>query len=656
MHVLSGPILLCLTALGAGCSDYNFHNEKGPSSPGDSGSTLSIPAPEDSAPPEPVDTGDPPPPTCDGYDPPVAPRVDVNDACLREPDVGTLDPVIEWSSREDLGYASDPDRSHTYIMPAVGQLTDDNGDGLIDTNDIPDIAWSVYNNSNQGGLRVASGDGSVEHLYIRGVTWDGRDWPITYRSGIAIGDLEGDGIPELVTVVLASDGNARVAAINMDGSAKWVEPTAVTSVFSYPSIADLDGDGAAEVVVGHIIVDTDGTLLAEGTGGTGTPDDHPNPDWGSISIPVDLDLDGAVEIVAGNTVYDASGNILAQSGEADGFTAVADLDLDGVAEIVTTIHSQGEVYAWEADGTLLWKTATGSGGGGSPTIADFDADGEPEIGVAGKYAYVMLESDGTVVWNSSIQDNSSYSTGSSVYDFEGDGAFEVVFADEASFIVFDGATGAVLYQNYDHDHGTAWEYPVVADADGDGEVEIVVGSRSDVGEWDGITVLGSASSSWTPARTVWNQHAYSITNVEADGSIPARPAANWATWNTFRAAGPERGPATWFSDLQALDAEICDLTCALDVVRVWVTFGNAGLLEERLIDVELVDSAGTVVYRETLPTVASGEGLVMGPLELTSAQWGTGSLTARVDAAGTATECDLDNNALDLGVWPCGTP
>ena len=646
--------LLALGLLSA-CTDYNFHGSKATEPPGTpEDSALPDPPPTDTAPPEPVDTGEPPPPpTCDGYDPPVAPVIEVNEACLREPEVGTLDPVIEWSFRDDIGYAADPDRSHTYIMPAVGQLTDDNGDGRIDANDIPDIAYSVYNDSYEGGLRVASGDGSVEHLYIRGVSWGGIDWPITHRSGIAIGDLEGDGIPEIVTVVLASDGDARVAAIRPDGTAKWVEPTAITSVFSYPSLADLDGDGASEVVVGHIIVDTDGTLLAEGTGGTGAPDDHPNPDWGSISIPVDLDLDGTVEIVAGNTIYDASGTILAQSGEADGFTAVADLDLDGVAEIVTTIHSQGVVYAWEADGTLLWRTATGSGGGGSPTIADFDADGEPEIGVAGKYAYVMLETDGTVVWSSTIKDNSSYSTGSSVYDFDGDGAFEVVFADEDRFIVFDGATGAVLYENYDHAHGTAWEYPVVADADGDGEVEIVVGSTSNTGEWDGITVLGSATGSWTPARTVWNQHAYSITNVEADGSIPTHPAANWATWNTFRAAGPERGPATWFSDLQVPGAEICDLTCPLDVVTLWFSVGNAGLLDEAGIAVELVDEAGGVVYAETLSTVASGEGQILGPVELDKATWGRGSLTARIDPSGQATECDATNNTLSLGGWPC---
>ncbi|MCP4570333.1 MAG: hypothetical protein GY841_22355, partial [FCB group bacterium] len=35
-------------------------------------------------------------------------------------------------------------------------------------------------------------------------------------------------------------------------------------------------------------------------------------------------------------------------------------------------------------------------------------------------------------------------------------------------------------------------------------------------------------------RKIWNQHAYSITNVEDDGSIPRIAANNWETYNNFR--------------------------------------------------------------------------------------------------------------------------
>ncbi|MDP6935755.1 MAG: hemolysin, partial [Myxococcota bacterium] len=133
--------------------------------------------------------------------------------------------------------------------------------------------------------------------------------------------------------------------------------------------------------------------------------------------------------------------------------------------------------------------------------------------------------------------------------FDADGAAEVVFADEVAFYVFDGATGSVIYQHDDHVHGTAWEYPVIADVDLDGNAEIIVGStNASSAGWNGITVIGDASASWAPSRTIWNQHAYHITNVNTDGTIPETQQENWLTWNNFRAGGTELGPSHWLAD------------------------------------------------------------------------------------------------------------
>ena len=648
---------LAFALLVGACSDYGISGKgeanggPGPA-PKDSGAPADLP--DDTAPP-PDDTGPPPIPDCADFPAPAAPSPGPDPGCLRAPAPGVFDPVVEWNSDVDLGYAVDPSVKHPYVMPAVGQLSDDNGDGRVDRLDVPDIAWTCFEGGGGpgSGLRVVSGDGSAEHLYVPSVTFGGRDWAISRQGGVAIGDIDADGSPDLVTIVMFDADTARVAALERDGRVKWVEPTGVTSRYSYPSLADLDADGFAEVVVGHLIIDTDGTLIAAGAGGTGAPDSRPNPTWGSVSIPVDLDLDGRVEIVAGNTIYDAAGAILASSGLADGFTAVADLDLDGVAEVVTSVHSTGEVYAWAADGTVLWRTATGSGGGGPPTVADFDADGLPEIGVAGRSAYSVLEPDGSVRWTSAITDVSSSATGSSVYDFDGDGAFEVVFADEVRFAVFDGATGAVLFEDLGHAHGTAWEYPVVADVDGDGQVEIALGSVSTAGEWNGITVLGSASGSWTPARPVWNQHAYHITNVTEDGAIPPVAAPNWATWNTFRAAGPEAGPATWLPDLGPVDAAVCTDTCALNEVTLYLRLQNGGLIAAESVVVDLIDEAGARVSRQSAPLLPAGGGAVLGPLTLDRAAWGPGALRAVVDPDDLWLECDEADNTVDLGPWPC---
>ena len=101
----------------------------------------------------------------------------------------------------------------------------------------------------------------------------------------------------------------------------------------------------------------------------------------------------------------------------------------------------GELRLQDHDGSVIWaKNVTGSEIG-PPTVADLDGDGEPEIGVAGRNQYVVLEADGTFKWSRQTQDHSSGFTGSSVFDFEGDGASEIVYADETRLWVFDGATG-----------------------------------------------------------------------------------------------------------------------------------------------------------------------------------------------------------------------
>ena len=37
-----------------------------------------------------------------------------------------------------------------------------------------------------------------------------------------------------------------------------------------------------------------------------------------------------------------------------------------------------------------------------------------------------------------------------------------------------------------------------------------------------------------PSRRIWNQHAYHITNVNDDGSVPVKQADNWRSYNNFR--------------------------------------------------------------------------------------------------------------------------
>lgn len=559
-------------------------------------------------------------------------RVATDADCVVEPVIGSFDPQVEWQWNTNPVHPGYDDIMST---PAAANLTDDDGDGHVDEHDIPDVVFTTFAGgayTSAGALVAVSGDGS------------GTLWSVTeaggyhlYSSGSpAIGDLDADGLPEVCT----AGYEVAVLCVTNTGLFKMAggsEPSYVGS----PALGDLDADGIAEVVIGRTVVNADGSTRWTGGGGAGY----------FMSFPVDLDVDGQVEVVAGNTLYAADGTILWTDGTPDGMSAVGDFDLDGIAEVVHT--GGGAVYLTGADGVVRWSTAMPGGGGGPPTVADFDNDGLPEVGVAGAYYYAVFDTDGAVLWYDAVQDYSSSVTGSSVFDFEGDGAADVVYGDELTLWVYDGATGAVKLQLTDHASGTLYEYPLILDVDNDGATEIVLASNNyTFTGWNGITVIGDASGTWRPSRPVWNQFAYSITSVGDDGSIPAVAEPNWYRFNNFRTGGALTGLTSQLADLAPGPPDTCVVECEADVVELTIPISNFGTAATGEFVVSVVSSAdGSTVASASL-RLAAGAQADVGPLRIARASW-RGSLEVRVDEAGAVEECDESDNTRSLGEWPC---
>ena len=639
-------LLLLLLATTLSCSDYSLNEQKPPQPEADTGDPAPT-TPTDTGLSDtdvkPGDSGTPDDQTCEDEARPVDQAVDVDDACVAQPTLGSFTPTVEWQWSVDEVHGG---FSQVMSTPAVGSLDDDNGDGVIDGDDTPEIVFTSYGRwgyTGAGIVTAMSGDGS-------GVLWSvyapgGEE---TFGcSGVAIGDLDGDGSPE---VCVSGVRSAVVCLSGQDGSLKWAAGTEV-STYGAPAIADLEGDGLAEVIQGRQVFRHDGTTAWLGTGGRGG--------GFGFSFAADWDMDGQQEVVAGNTVYDTDGSTLWTHALGDGMPAVGDFTADGLPDLVQVTERQVAVVA--NDGTTLWQAPITTGRGGAPTVADFDGDGEPEVGVAGGALYTVFDTDGTVLWQSPTQDQSSNVTGSSVFDFEGDGDAEVVYADEQNLWVFEGRTGAVLLQVSDHTSGTAFEYPVIADVDGDDSAEIVLASNRLISTtgWYGVTVIGDADSSWARARPVWNQFAYSITNIDSDGSVPDSPIPNWLSWNDFRTAGTELGPSGWRPDLRAGIPETCLDDCDIGQVQVWIPIENTGLLDvQEPVTLAFARDAvgGTEVLRTTATSAESGTARYLGPIVLDRETWGEGSLVAVVDPDDAVDECATDNNSVDLGTWPCTEP
>ena len=406
----------------------------------------------------------------------------------------------------------------TLGSPIVARLTDDDGDGDIDQDDIPAIIHSTRSGNRLVAVRGTDGQ---EIFNVPGVS---------QFAEVAAGDIDGDGIVEII----AANIN-RLIAFDHTGAQQWTSDIdTLPSGYGAVAIANLDGVGLPEIVIGASVYSASGALLGDGRDLTGAPECTGTGTFSSLSAVADVDLDGTPEIAAGPCLYRWDGTSLSlvwtrRADFVDGSVAIGNLDDDPYAEIVV---SSTRLYILNHDGTTFapWGAALNVVRSGAPTLADVDGDGQLEIGIATPTSYRVYETDKTLLWSQTTQDASSGYTGSTTFDFDMDGVTEIVYRDEYYLRVYRGTDGTVLLE-HPLRSGTASEQPIVADVDGDGHAELVVtGDRLIGGDtYDtGVHVFEGAPE-WVPTRSIWNQHSYHVTNVNDDGSIPLVESSNWLT-------------------------------------------------------------------------------------------------------------------------------
>ena len=287
-----------LVGLSGGCLDYGLFGKEAPEEEGGrpraQGSGEAVPDGGDTGP-----EGDIPPEACNGRDDDgdgdidegfpdtdgdgtadcvdeacevahvAAGSVPVDDDCLA-PDLDVPDPfelVVEWQHR--------PVPYGPIVMPAIGQLTDDNGDGVVDGDDTPDVAVVLQAT---GDLLLLDGATGAPHLQLPGF----HQW-----GGVAIADVDSDGQSE----VLAVSSDQHVVALDGSGTRKWTSADSFGEIWQYypqPTVADLDGDGDVEVIFDKVILDGT-TGVTEAILGTSSTSEHSIPAVGDLDGDGDLD-------------------------------------------------------------------------------------------------------------------------------------------------------------------------------------------------------------------------------------------------------------------------------------------------------------------------------------------------------------------------------
>jgi len=190
---------------------------------------------------------------------------------------------------------------------------------------------------------------------------------------------------------------------------------------------------------------------------------------------------------------------------------MADLNHDGIPEIIAPIESPAGILALYATGNVYWRT-TGLGGDtySGPVVFDIDGNGYPTIfvgstdimhGLNGEGRITALSYDGRI-----LQQVFSWrpcSGGLSIGDTNGDGEFELYMGDRYAYLNgtewVDNNYGKGVQSYWARNLTLRWsrpdifcssQKPMLADIDNDGILDVVVGDLN-----GGLAVLNATDGS-----------------------------------------------------------------------------------------------------------------------------------------------------------------
>jgi len=249
------------------------------------------------------------------------------------------------------------------------------------------------------------------------------------------------------------------------------------------SAVDLNGDGAAEMLVGYghtvRVLEHDGSALPGWPQTVAGSDPTAFTRFGAAAA--DIDGDKKLDVVAANNLgelfaWSADGSLLAgfpaKVVEPNSPITLADIDGDGVADIVAAAPGGGAMVV-HGDGSPLQGFPVAFGDASTrfyqPTVGDLDGDGRPEI---------VLES--ALLVPVPMQDGLDLQLSMNVINANG-----TVRAGWPK----DFGGGSVTIDSV--------SLPVLADLDGDGKLDIVVGSNIDArGQVNAFRADGSELAGW----------------------------------------------------------------------------------------------------------------------------------------------------------------
>jgi hypothetical protein len=412
-------------------------------------------------------------------------------------------------------------------------------------------------------LPVAGWKPAVEYLEAR--TLPSLFGPATnYATGsgpndVAVGDLNGDGIPDLV--LPDHPGNTVSVLLGKgDGTFGSKKDLAAGETPNHVALGDLNGDGRLDFAVDNNFAGSVSVFLNQGSATFKRTDYSPGIGLNTTIALGDLNGDGHLDIVVGDysnskvvvLLNNGDGTFTSKSpfsvpGSNTEVIALGDLNNDGKLDLAVTYHNSAVVSVLLGNGNGTFGTGTNYARGAGPqgfglALGDVNGDGHLDIVTANTQDSNSNNSSLSVLLNhgdGTFAPHTDYAVGNrpravALGDLNGDGHLDIISANEANGDV------SVLLGHGDGTFGPKTDYVV-----GGGAVGVALGDLNGDGKLDAVT----ADASVNMVSVLLNTSSTTLPSLSiADASVKENPlGTTYATFDVTLSAASDQTVTVHYS-------------------------------------------------------------------------------------------------------------
>ncbi len=380
---------------------------------------------------------------------------------------------IVFASRDSLGaLVQQPDGTYTNTVVAS-----------YETPNQPDVAIADLNNDNHSDIALLPRNfPATVNVYLQrtdgsgfqpGVSLALRE-DVTPTTGIAAGDVTGDGLADIMVTLLYNTPNASVVVFAQSAGGGFATPVYVSTydLPENPTLADWNRDGRQDLIVLNAGYSSFSVHLQQAGGGLGPPNTYPVGDTQLINAGMrildigDMTGDGAVDVAFVSTL---NGLVVATEGTMP--------DCPDPPRPPSG-HAPGFLYASLSEGDGVYHDEIVAGDITGDGLQDFVAVENPYAGIHSSVRILPQQADGTFAMGPLAFDDAflpipSYFHGLSVGDVNGDGRLDIAAANNVVVIAYQSPDGTFL-PTWTSVGTTAPSWTGIADWTGDGRHDVGV--------------------------------------------------------------------------------------------------------------------------------------------------------------------------------------